>query len=220
VEVCRKRRALAMGFRGVGFPEARARVRSRFKGYDVLAPMKSLQGQLLLASSKLLDPNFVRSVILLVQHNEDGALGLILNRPLETTIKQVCDQPPLELPCSLESPLYQGGPCDGPLMVVHNHEIGGQIEVLPEVHFTTDRSQIEPLLISEGGHVKCFVGYAGWQAGQLETEMETGSWLTLPAEAGQVFDPDEQEQWSKLMARVTLGRWIDPSQIPDDPNVN
>ena len=186
-----------------------------------VAPMKSLQGQLLIASSKLLDPNFVHSVILLVQHNDEGALGLILNRPLETTIKQVCDQPPLELPCSLESPLFQGGPCDGPLMVLHNHAVGGQIEVVPEIHFTTDRSQIELLLISEGADVKCFVGYAGWSAGQLEAEMETGSWLTLTADKEQIFsDGEDDEQWSRLMARLTLGRWIDPSQIPDDPNVN
>jgi putative transcriptional regulator len=184
--------------------------------------MKSLQGQLLLASSKLLDPNFVHTVILMVQHSEEGALGLILNRPLETTIKQVCEQPPLELPCTLDSPLYKGGPCDGPLMVLHNHEIGGQIEIVPDVHFTTDRSQIEPLLTSEGADVKCFVGYAGWEAGQLENEMETGSWLTLPADKGQIFqdDGDDDGLWSKLMAKVTLGRWIDPSQIPDDPNVN
>jgi putative transcriptional regulator len=184
--------------------------------------MKSLQGQLLLASSKLLDPNFVHSVILMVQHDENGALGLILNRPLETTIKQVCDEA-LELPCNLESPLYQGGPCDGPLMVVHDQEIGGQITVVPDVYFTTDRAQIESLLRSEDGDgtgVKCFVGYAGWSPGQLEAEMETGSWLTLPAEKDLIFDADDDEQWSKLMARLTLGRWIDPSQIPDDPNVN
>ena len=68
--------------------------------------------------------------------------------------------------------------------------------------------------------MRVFAGHSGWAPGQLSDEMETGSWLTLPAEADQVFGPDEHEQWSKLMARVTLGRWIDPSQIPDDPNVN
>src|SRR5205814_2997514 len=81
-------------------------------------PMKSLQGQLLIASPKLFDPNFFRSVVLLVQHTENGALGLILNHPLEMTIANAWEQVS-EMPCEATGVLHQGGPCDGPLMVLH-----------------------------------------------------------------------------------------------------
>src|SRR5262245_60723590 len=108
-------------------------------------PTNSLKGQLLLASGRLMDPNFARSVILMVQHDENGALGLILNRPLQTTVKEVCDET-LELPCAVEANLYQGGPCEGPLMVVHTQESAGQIQVMSDVFFTTDRAQIESIL--------------------------------------------------------------------------
>jgi putative transcriptional regulator len=80
--------------------------------------MDSLRGQLLLASRRLADPNFFHAVVLMVQHGEDGALGLVINRPLEVTIKQACDDS-LEMVCETEGILHQGGPCQGPLMVLH-----------------------------------------------------------------------------------------------------
>jgi putative transcriptional regulator len=181
---------------------------------------KSLKGQLLLASSRLIDPNFARSVILMVQHDENGALGLILNRPLQTTVKEVCDEA-LELPCAVEANLFQGGPCEGPLMVVHRQESSGQIQVLDDVFFTTDRAQIESLLLNGEASLKFFVGYAGWSPGQLESEIETGSWVTTAGDADQIFNADgAQDQWTRLMTRATLGAWIDPKRIPDDPNLN
>ena len=180
--------------------------------------MQSLAGKLLIASKTLMDPNFVQTVILIVQHDDNGALGLVLNRPLKTSIKQACEQA-LEIPCELDGPLYQGGPCEGPLMVVHTHETQSDIEVFPGVYFTTDREKIEWLLNHNDGAIKFFVGYAGWAAGQLESEIETESWLIAPADARVVLDGD-MEQWSKLMTQLTLGKWIDPERIPDDPSLN
>jgi putative transcriptional regulator len=180
--------------------------------------MDSLQGQLLIASPRLVDPNFVHSVVVMVQHNDDGALGLILNRPLQTTIKEVCEKA-LDIPCELEAALHQGGPCEGPLMVVHTNETQSDIEVFPGVFFTTDREKIEWLLNHNDGAIKFFVGYAGWAAGQLESEIETESWLIAPADARVVLDGD-LEQWSKLMTHLTLGKWIDPERIPEDPSLN
>jgi len=156
--------------------------------------MESLQGQLLIASPRLVDPNFARSVVVMVQHSDDGALGLIVNRPLQTSIKEVCEKA-LDIPCEIEAQLHQGGPCEGPLMVVHTHETQSDIEVFPGVYFTTDREKIEWLLNHNDGAIKYFVGYAGWAAGQLETEMESGSWLTVPAEEEQIFQAGE-ELWS------------------------
>jgi putative transcriptional regulator len=182
--------------------------------------VSSLKGQLLLASAKLVDPNFARAVVLMVQHDENGAMGLILNRPLQTSVQEVCSQQ-LNLVCAVDGPLHLGGPCEGPLMVLHTREIDAQLKVIDEVYFTTDRAQIESLLIDGEATAKCFVGYAGWSPGQLEAEMETGSWLNLSATKDQIFpESGGAKLWQKLMQKLTLGQWIDPERIPQDPNLN
>jgi putative transcriptional regulator len=180
--------------------------------------MQSLAGHFLIASPRLADPNFVKSVVLMVQHGEEGALGLVVNRPLDTSVEEICEKV-LETPCSTEGVLYQGGPCEGPLMVVHTHNARSDIEVRPGVHFSTERESIEWLLKYNEAPIKFFVGYSGWAAGQLENEMETGSWLSVPAEEDQIFQ-DGEELWSKLLTAATLGKWIDPERIPDDPSLN
>jgi len=80
--------------------------------------MKSLQGHLLIASPTLLDPNFRKSVVLLVQHNEEGAMGLVLNRPTETKLCEAWTQV-AETDCASDASLNLGGPCEGPLMALH-----------------------------------------------------------------------------------------------------
>lgn len=180
--------------------------------------MESLAGHFLIASPKLVDPNFARTVVLMVQHGEEGALGLVINRPLETSVEEICEKV-LETPCAAEGVLYQGGPCEGPLMVVHTHVARSDISVKDGIHFSTERESIEWLLRYNEAPVKYFVGYSGWAAGQLENEMESGSWFTLPAEEEQIFDGGE-ELWSKLFTAATLGKWIDPDRIPDDPSLN
>jgi putative transcriptional regulator len=105
-------------------------------------------------------------------------------------------------------------------MVVHTHETQSDLQVIPGVYFTTDRNKIEWLLQHNDGDIKFFVGYSGWGKDQLEGEMETGSWLTAAAETRHVFDGAGEEQWSKLMAEVTLGRWISPDHMPEDPSMN
>jgi putative transcriptional regulator len=183
--------------------------------------MKSLKGQLLVASARLQDPNFVRSVVFLVQHGEEGALGLILNRPLETTVRQVCDQVS-SATCAVEGYMHQGGPCEGLLMVLHSQEEFADAEVVTGVYFSTERDKIESIMQAGEGDSKFFVGYSGWGAGQLEKELEGGSWLVVPGNATQVFLGGDalEDQWSRLTARVTLGQYIDPERIPEDPSLN
>ena len=186
--------------------------------------MESLQGHLLVASPKLTDPNFFRSVVLIVQHNDDGALGLVLNRPLEPTIDSVWDQVS-ETPCLADGHLHRGGPCDGPLMVLHTDPNQSQIEVLPDVHFTTEKDGVEQLVADpEGRQIKFFLGYAGWGAGQLEGELAEGSWVTMKATTEQIFlENADDAQWDRLrrvIAMATTFPWIDPRFVPDDPSVN
>jgi putative transcriptional regulator len=180
--------------------------------------MDSTQGKLLLASPRLADPNFARSVVLMIQHNAEGALGLILNRPLEITVRQACEQS-LGEECEVDEYLYQGGPCEGPLMVVHGNEMAKDADVLPGVFFTTEKAKIEGLLKQQIALARYFVGYAGWSAGQLEAEMEIESWIVADAAPANIFE-GEANLWMKLMRGRVLGQWVDPSRIPDDPTVN
>jgi putative transcriptional regulator len=186
-----------------------------------LAPMTSLQGKLLVSSPKLVDPNFFHTVVLIVQHNEDGALGLVLNRPLQTSVREMWDEVG-ESDCGVEGVLHQGGPCEGPLMVLHTDEDRAEMVVGGGMYFCTSRERIEKLIDGQAAHTKFFVGYAGWTAGQLESEMGEGSWLTAPANIEAVFDGDEH-LWTDLVraiSRAAVTNMVDPKRIPDDPSVN
>ena len=112
--------------------------------------MDSLQGKLLIASPRLLDPNFARAVVLMVQHGEEGALGLVLNRPLETSVSDLFEQV-LGAPTAAEGVLHQGGPCKGPLMVLHTHEEAADLTVRDGVYFSTEREKIESLIKGDHG---------------------------------------------------------------------
>jgi putative transcriptional regulator len=180
--------------------------------------MQSLAGQLLIASTQLLDPNFIHTVLIMVHHNDEGALGLILNRPSNTTVKDACLQV-LGAECEVPGILQHGGPCEGPLMVVHPHETQSDTRILPNIFFTTDRAKIEWIMQHEPEGSKYFVGYAGWSPGQLEAELKIGSWLIRPASPEDIFDADE-DLWQILMTQITMGKYIHPSKIPDDPSLN
>ena len=184
--------------------------------------MKSLQGHLLIASPKLHDPNFFRSVVLLVQHNDEGALGVVLNRPLEATIQDAWTQIS-ELPCNAEGPLHQGGPCPGPLMVLHTDPTASQLEVCSGIYFSTDKDSIQQLVAQCAGPLKFFVNYSGWGPGQLEGEIEAGGWLATPAEQPEVFRQGDEDFWPaalRLAGRRARFSGIDPKLIPNDPSLN
>lgn len=185
--------------------------------------MKSLQGHLLIASPKLLDPNFHRAVVLIVQHNDQGALGLIVNRPIDTNIDQVWQQVS-ESPCLREDPLHQGGPCEGTLMVLHGEADLAQMKVIPGVYFSTELPVVEQLVsgASDEIKVKFFVGHSGWAPSQLEAELEGDAWLTYPARPEHIFE-DNEELWDILRRQITLRNTypaLRPEMIPDDPSVN
>jgi putative transcriptional regulator len=184
-------------------------------------PMTSLQGHLLVASPKLLDPNFYRTIVLMVQHDDDGAMGLVLNRPLETSVKTAWEQVS-EVECDTEGSLYHGGPCNGPLMVMHTNPAFSDAQIMPGVFFATERSSLEQLVSLNHAPMKFFVGYAGWGPGQLEGEIEEGAWVSAKADADSVFDGDA-EQWHvvmKAIARATPLPGVNPKTIPEDPSMN
>src|SRR5947208_986366 len=140
--------------------------------------MPSRAGHLLIASPRLRDPNFFQTVVLIVREDEDGALGLVLNRPLDVSVADACGES-LEAAAEIEAPVHRGGPCDGPLMVLHARPSAGGDEIVPGVQFTADREEIEKLMWDEADRdrVKYFAGYAGWGAKQLDAEIADGGWL-------------------------------------------
>ncbi|HZZ44035.1 MAG TPA: YqgE/AlgH family protein [Tepidisphaeraceae bacterium] len=180
--------------------------------------MKSLQGKLLIASPALEDPNFSKAVVLLVRHDEEGALGVIINRPLETTVMEAVGDA-VDVPFVVEGSLYQGGPCEGPLMVMHTQEEAGEMRVADGMYFSVERDKVEWLLKNEEGLARYFVGYSGWGEGQLEAEMETGSWLLVEGGDEVVFG-EVEELWPRLMLAATVGKWIKPGLMPGDPSSN
>jgi putative transcriptional regulator len=182
---------------------------------------ETLKGHLLIASPKLRDPNFFRAVVLLVQHDERGSLGLVLNRPLEVTVRDAWKQLS-EVPCHVDGHLHKGGPCEGVLMALHTDIEASDVEVLDGVHFSTTKDAIEHLISHSGGSVRLFVGYAGWSPGQLENELTEGAWLTTPATFENVFSQGlgSWEMLLRAIGRASLTQFIDPKIMPEDPNLN
>jgi putative transcriptional regulator len=179
---------------------------------------ESHRGQLLIASRGLRDPNFHQSVVLIVRHDAEGALGVVLNRPLDVTVAAACGDA-LAAASSVDAPLHLGGPCEGPLVVLHADAGGGGDEVISGIHFTADQEEIESLMWGNKSPVKYIAGYSGWAPNQLETEIESGAWLLVPATQEQIFG-NAKNQWSRLTAWIALGKQIKPESIPEDPSVN
>ena len=178
--------------------------------------MRSLKGRILIAAPKLMDPNFYRAVLLMVEHGEEGAMGLVLNRPTQTRIADVW--PTLsEGQCMHDEPLFYGGPCEGPLMLLHTHEAASQIAVRKGLHFSADDDHVRWLVEQDGGPIKAFAGYAGWSPGQIESELASGSWLHAPTNARAVIG--RVPSWEKIIGKLTPGL-IEVKIVPQDPSFN
>lgn len=163
-------------------------------------------GALLAAWPGMSDPNFSRTVLLVCQHGEQGAYGLVLNRQLDLTVDRLLPDHPIL--GGLATPVFLGGPVDhSRLQFVHmlpgrirgGHEIctglwlGGELDALAEVLAESERGEIP------APAVRLFLGYAGWSAGQLEYELSEGTWLPAPLETGLVFATHGDEAWSKII---------------------
>lgn len=183
--------------------------------------MKSLSAHLLIASADLQDPNFFRTVVLIFRHSDEGAAGVILNRGMTATIKEVWQQVS-ETECHTDAPLYLGGPVEGPLMAVHRDESLSELTVLPGVYVSTGRESLEALVLADDPTRRFFVGYAGWGEGQLERELREGGWLVAPATSELIFAPPD-DLWQRLTKEVTSAAFLSALKIknvPDDPSLN
>lgn len=183
--------------------------------------MDSLAGHLLIASPHLADPNFVQAVVLLIHHTEEGAFGVILNRPAEHTIDELWKEVS-EVPCESGEHVNVGGPVSGPLIALHTASALSEMEVLPGIHLAAQRDHLEELLSGDEHRFRIFVGHSGWGGGQLEDELEQGSWLTTRATVEFVFY-DQEHLWKKVTQKIgesLLTSALKIKNIPPDPSRN
>jgi putative transcriptional regulator len=183
--------------------------------------MESLRGQLLIASPRIVDPNFHRTVVLMAEHGEEGAMGLVLNRPAETTVEQVVGDLAWLVADDAE-PIWVGGPvaADG-VIVVAEFEDPAQAAVVIEGDLGLVPATVEDHDAFAGGlrRTRVFAGHAGWGAGQLEAELEEESWIVEPARREDVFTADAEGLWSSVLRRK--GReYVLLSTMPEDPSLN
>jgi len=183
--------------------------------------MKSTKGHFLIASPHLADSNFFRSVVLMVQHDEEGAFGLVLNRPTNNTILDLWHMVSEE-PCSTDAPVHLGGPVPGPLVAIHSDMELAEVEILAGVYFAATKEVIEQIVSQTDRLFRLFVGYSGWGPAQLDGEMEAGGWLIEPATREDVFS-NYEDLWNRVARRIgleILAPSIRRSEIPEDPSMN
>lgn len=182
------------------------------------APTK---GRLLVATPPLEDPNFDRTVIYVLEHHAEGALGVILNRPID---EQLGD--PLDRWSDLTAgEVYQGGPVEPDALIalaLTKRALSEATDELAPVSGTIASADLtaDPAFVAARvDAVRVFRGYSGWGPGQLEGEIDAGAWLVLDAEPGDVFDPAPDALWRTVLRRQG-GRLAWLAEAPDDLSMN
>ena len=181
--------------------------------------MEKLQGQLLIASPELADPNFRRSVVLLIEHDENGAFGVVLNHPTEVAVRDVWEEV-TSVACDSPQTVNVGGPVVGPLMAIHDQPRFSEKEVMPGIYLATSREHLDEIVRSDKIEFRLFSGYAGWGEGQLEHELKVGGWITRRATSAYIFSGDDL--WTQVGRDITSDVYsvLDIKHRPDDPSLN
>ncbi|MGP4001889.1 YqgE/AlgH family protein [Streptomyces sp. 8N706] len=192
-----------------------------------MTEVSSLTGRLLVATPALADPNFDRAVVLLLDHDEEGSLGVVLNRPTPVGVGDI-----LESWAGLAGEpgvVFQGGPVslDSALGVaVVPGDTGTVVGEAPlgwrRVHGAIGLVDLEAppeLLAAAVGSLRIFAGYAGWGPGQLEDELVEGAWYVVESEPGDVSSPDPEQLWRAVLRRQR-NELAMVATYPDDPSLN
>jgi len=180
--------------------------------------MESLRGQLLISSGGLMDPNFRHTVVLVGEHNADGALGVVLNRALDATIAETV--PPLAHLVPDGAALFEGGPVqpESPILLAELTDPAlADLLAFESVGFLA--GNVDPQAEQGIIRARVFAGYSGWAPGQLEAEMADGSWLLDPARAEDVFTEAPDLLWSRVLRRKGP-EYRHLSTMPFDPSMN
>lgn len=178
----------------------------------------SFTNQLLIAMPGLQDPNFSSTVTLVCEHNNDGALGIIINRPLTLKLSGLFDQLSVDDvdPTAANKPVVAGGPVGterGFVLHDRSHRFDNTLSVSEHIQLTLSRDVIDAMASGDGPlRTLVAIGYAGWEPGQLEDEMLANAWLSVPATPELVFDTPFADRWD--LAARSLG--VDIASISPD----
>lgn len=181
----------------------------------------SLAPSLLVAMPDLVDPNFRRTVVLLVHHDGDGTVGLVLNRPAEVRAADLCETLDVVWNGDATQSVHWGGPVQPNTgWVVTGDDalagVSGVTSIGCGIHFAGSLEALRAVAAYPPERLRIFLGYAGWGPGQLEGELAQGAWVVVPLSAATVFDVPAEELWSH--AWRVLG--IDPATVVSTPGVH
>ncbi len=175
----------------------------------------NLANHFLVAMPGMQDPFFQRSVIYLCEHNDEGAMGIVINSPIDISIGTMLEQVDLPTPVhpmlnqhSLKDPVFNGGPVSEDRgFILHNpkDEYQSSINMTSALSVTTSKDILEVLgTEAEPLNYMVALGYSGWEAGQLEVELAENSWLTIEADPEVIFNTPIQERWEKAVQMLGI----------------
>ena len=180
----------------------------------------SLQGQLLIAAPTLEDPNFHRTVVLVCVHSNQGALGVVLNRPSPLEAGEAVPEVAAALGEGAGARLWLGGPVQTSdiVLLADFADPGESLLVAGDIGLVTDGAPLEEL----GGRtrrLRAFLGHSGWGPGQLDGELEREDWIVAPLEAGDPFSDDADGLWVTALEQLG-GQYALVARMPEDPSMN
>jgi len=162
--------------------------------------LKLRPGRFLVASRKMRDPRFAKSVILIVRYEEKGALGLIINQPSGVLLSDLL--PEVEGLKGREDKVYLGGPVgkDGMMFLMRSETAPTDAQrVFADVYVSSSRERFDDVIVQPGARFRSYIGYSGWAPGQLEAELSREDWHVLPGDADVVFGEETGGVWDKLI---------------------
>lgn len=180
--------------------------------------MASLRGNLLISAGGLMDPDFRHTVVLIGEHGPDGALGVVLNRPLDLTVEEAI--PELQGFVASGTPVFQGGPVqpESPVLLAEfTRTREALLPVFGNVGFLIGDVPLDAT--EDVQRARVFAGYSGWGPGQLEAEIAEGSWIVDPAREDDVFTDLPELLWSRVLRRKGP-EYERLSKMPYDPSMN
>lgn len=166
----------------------------------------------LIAVPQLLDPNFKQSVVLLLERNEDGAMGVVINHDSPLLLRDLCADHSIPYQGDASKRVRKGGPVQpeqGLVLYADTHEDPEGRKVFDGLHVSASRGTLGRLCHLPGGRFQCYSGYAGWGPGQLEREIVEGSWVIGPVNPQRVLDDPPGEVWRGCLE--SMG--IDPAAL-------
>lgn len=158
--------------------------------------MSELAPGFLIAVPQMDDDNFARSVVLLVEHSADGAMGLVVNQPSEITLEEIGRAHGLRLPARAGT-AFRGGPVqrDRGFLLHRRGDVADSVEVVDGIYLSVSTDSLKELLVGPALAYRLCLGYAGWGPGQLEREVMVGGWLTGTASAQRVLETPPEKVW-------------------------